>query len=80
MGPFDSQTLPSALTREHRLKAGAWGILRVQSGSVVFVWDDQEGGTCALAAGDAIIVPPQVPHHLDIQGDFRLEIEFLRLP
>ena len=31
---FDETTLPAALRREHRTKAGAWGIIRVLTGEL----------------------------------------------
>lgn len=44
IGPFDSETLPKGLLREHRLKPGSWARLSVHSGSVNFHWDDVSGG------------------------------------
>ncbi len=80
IGPFDRAGLPKGLLREHRLKEGAWGRLRVLSGEIGFVWDDagaaQDAAT--LAASASIVIPPGVPHHLEPLGsDFLLEIDFL---
>lgn len=78
IGPFVRETIPAGLLRRHDLKEGAWGIVTIQSGAVAFVWDDAEGGSVHLAAGDAIEVPPLVPHHLEPLGEVTLSIGFWR--
>lgn len=83
IGPFDAASLPKGLLREHRLKEGTWGRLRIASGQVRFVWDDAglEGEAVVIVAGSAIIIPPTVPHHLELmEGDFSLEVDFLAQP
>jgi tellurite resistance-related uncharacterized protein len=37
---FDEETLPAALRREHRTKAGAWGIIRVLEGRLRLMFPD----------------------------------------
>ncbi len=83
IGPFDADSLPAGLLREHRLKPGTWARLTVLSGRIGFAWDDgpQSGDLTVLAAGDTIDVPPAVPHHLERQNaDFSIAIEFLAEP
>lgn len=81
IGPFGGDSLPKGLLREHRLKEGTWGRLRALSGAIRFVWDDEEleqrGFT--VAEGATVIIPPTVPHHLELLGDdgLQLEIDFL---
>lgn len=77
IGPFDERTLPAGLRGEHRLKPGAWARIMLSEGSIRFVWDDGEGGSHALHAPAAMFVPPEVPHHLESDGPFRLAIEFI---
>lgn len=77
IGPFDAATLPAGLRRTHDLKAGTWGKVTLEAGNLVFVWEDEAGGREDLRAPAEIVVPPQVPHH--VEGDeFRLTITFLR--
>lgn len=79
IGPFGSDSLPKGLLREHRLKEGTWGRLRVLSGKIRFVWDD-DGADHAPIIGDreTVIIPPIVPHHIErLATDFVLEIDFL---
>jgi tellurite resistance-related uncharacterized protein len=77
IGPFDATTLPAGLRRTHDLKEGTWGKVSLQHGSLGFVWEDEAGGRDDLAAPAEVVVPPQVPHH--VEGDvFRLTITFYR--
>jgi tellurite resistance-related uncharacterized protein len=76
IGPFALGTVPKGLLREHRLKPGAWGIVKVIAGSIGFAWDDAAGGQHQLGAGSRMLVPPQVPHHLEPEGAVTLAIEF----
>lgn len=78
VGPFDANSLPEGLKREHRLKAGAWGLLNLLEGEIAFVWDDADGGDVLLSAPATIVVPPEIPHHLQLTGPFSLSIGFHR--
>ncbi len=79
LGPFDAATLPQGLLREHRLKAGSWARLTVLSGAIDFHWDDgSERAPEHLEAEGSLLVPPQVPHHLEIGGPFILTLDFKR--
>lgn len=78
IGPFDAETLPKGLLGEHRLKAGSWGRLTVLSGSVIFQWDDGTKERHIRTQSDAITMPPEAPHHLELRGPVKLAIEFLR--
>jgi tellurite resistance-related uncharacterized protein len=77
IGPFDAASLPVGLRRTHDLKDGTWGRISLNAGSLVFVWEDEAGGRDELHAPAELIVPPQVPHHVE-GDDFRLFITFLR--
>lgn len=76
IGPFDRSTLPDGLWRTHDLAQGTWGLVELAGGRIVFVWDDGSGDVAELAAPGSIVVPPQVPHHVEASGDFRLSITF----
>jgi len=77
IGPFDAATLPAGLRRTHNLKAGTWGRVALEQGRLGFVWEDEVGGRDDLTAPAEIVVPPQVPHHVE-GDDFRLSITFYR--
>ena len=78
IGPFGAQSLPTGLRAEHRLKEGTWGVLELSEGALRFVWDDEQGGVDELTAPIRLIVPPQVPHHVEGEGPFKLAIAFHR--
>ena len=77
IGPFDAGTLPAGLRRTHDLKAGTWGVVSLAQGSLGFVWEDEAGARQDLSAPAEIVVPPQVPHHVE-GDDFGLTITFFR--
>ncbi len=76
IGPFDTHSLPKGLLREHHLKKGSWGKLTVKSGRILLVWDDGSDRKDLLTEGDMAMIAPQRPHHLELVGDFLLQIEF----
>lgn len=77
VGPFDQASLPAGLRRDHRVAARTWGLLRVLEGSATFVL----GGTeRTMGAGDEQPIPPEVPHHVVVDRDVRLEVDFLVRP
>jgi len=77
IGSFDAATLPPGLRRTHDLKEGTWGLVQLHEGRLGFVWEDAPGGRLDIGAPAEIVVPPQVPHH--VEGDaFRLAITFYR--
>jgi tellurite resistance-related uncharacterized protein len=79
LGPFDAQSVPKGLLVEHRLKAGTWGRLTVRAGSVRLIWDDcRAGPAVTLGAGAEAVIPPEIPHHLEIDGAFEILIAFYR--
>jgi len=80
IGPFDQDSLPAGLLREHQLKEDVWGLLTMVDGIIGFTWDDAEGGTIQLAAPDSMVIPPAVLHHVEMRGPFTLTIEFHRQP
>ena len=78
IGPFDGFSLPAGLLQTHHLKDGVWGVLRLEAGEVAFVWEEGDHERIALAAPAEIVVPPKIPHHLEVESDFSLTIEFYR--
>jgi tellurite methyltransferase len=76
-GPFDQDTLPAGLRREHRVAARTWGVLRVLEGALTF---EMLGAKRRMVAGDEQPIPPEVPHLLSLDGDVRLEVDFRVAP
>lgn len=78
IGPFDAASLPAGLRAEHRLKPGAWALLSLTEGALRFEWDDDAGGALDLVAPATLVVPEQVPHHVEGAGPFTVTIAFHR--
>ena len=72
---FTQDTLPAALRRDHRTRAGMWARIVVESGRVEF---HVRGRVHVLGPGDVGIAEPEVPHHVVPLGEMRLHVEFLR--
>ncbi|MCL6252098.1 DUF1971 domain-containing protein [Altererythrobacter sp. KTW20L] len=77
IGPFSAETLPKGLLAEHRLKPDRWGRISLHEGEVRLVMDDGSGTVTHLAAPATAMILPEVPHHVEFDDDFLLEIAFL---
>jgi tellurite resistance-related uncharacterized protein len=75
---FDNDTIPAGLLRAHRVADGVWGRLVVHAGAVRFVFEDQTDRPITVAAGDNVVIPPQRPHHVELDGPAHFLIEFHR--
>ena len=71
---FDEETLPAALRREHRTKAGAWGIIRVLEGRLKLLFPD--GRALVLSPGEPGLIQPQETHWVEPVGSMRMQVEF----
>ena len=80
IGPFRGDEIPQGLLREHRLKEGVWGRMKLLDGSLRFIWDDGSGEVAQLDSPDFVIVPPIIPHHLENTEDAQISIEFFSRP
>lgn len=72
---FGRGEIPSGLLREHNLRAGTWGRLRVTSGHVTYV-DAQS--RVRLGAGETHVIPPEHLHHIEPSEDASIELAFYR--
>ncbi|MGR9173904.1 DUF1971 domain-containing protein [Rhizobium sp. KDH_Rht_773_N] len=70
---FDEATVPAALLESHRVKPGAWALIRVLTGSMRLV----TGQTVSPLNPDCIgRILPEVKHHLELHGPVQFQIEF----
>jgi len=76
---FDETTLPAALRREHRTKAGVWGVIRVIEGRLSLTLAD-EGREAILTPGCPGLVLPDQPHHVEPLGPMRMQVDFYDRP
>ena len=70
---FDQTTLPAALRREHRTKAGVWGIIRILAGQVRLVNANE---VTVLTPERPGLVQPEEPHWVEPIGSIRMQVEF----
>jgi tellurite resistance-related uncharacterized protein len=77
---FDEATIPAGLRREHRTKAGTWGVIRVLEGRLIYKVLDPNSAVILEAGRPGLILPEQ-PHLVEPLGAVRMCVEFYdRLP
>ena len=74
---FTEQTIPDALLSEHQLGDGHWAELNVIEGSIRFV-DLTSGDAASHSAPSVVLIRPNSPHHVSLEGPVRLRIDFFR--
>lgn len=77
---FDNDTVPGGLLQAHRVAAGIWGRLVVHTGTVAFIFEDEPDTPMNIGAGEAVVIPPARPHHVELDSPATFAVEFHRLP
>jgi tellurite resistance-related uncharacterized protein len=72
---FDEVTLPAGLRREHRTKAGSWGVIRVLEGRLRYRVLDPNSEVILEPGRPGLILPEQ-PHLVEPLGPIRMQVEF----
>lgn len=72
---FDETTLPHALRREHRTKAGVWGVIRVLEGQLKLELVDS-GESLVLTPDRPGLVLPEQAHRVEPEGRMRMRVDF----
>lgn len=73
---FDARSVPAGLKRSHALKADTWGELIVEQGRVLYVLEDEEDMAVMLSPGVVGVIPPERPHHVELDDDARFFVRF----
>ena len=76
---FDETTLPDALRREHRTKAGTWGVIRVLEGKLRLTLADR-GEEQVLTPDRPGLVLPEQTHRVEPMGRVRMQVDFYDRP
>ena len=76
-GPFDQDTIPPALRKDHVVGEGRWACLRVIEGTIGFQMATEPPIERRLTAGDHQPIPPGVVHHLGVEGPAVVAVDFL---
>ena len=78
---FTEATIPDGLLRDHSTKAGVWGLIHVESGTLRYhVTDDRRPASeqHLTPAGPAGVVEPTILHRVEPVGAVRFHVQFLR--
>ena len=76
---FDQRSIPAGLRKDHATKAGVWGLIHVTSGRLRYCIDSQ-GRELVLAPGTNGVIPPELVHHVEPDGEVSFFVEFHRKP
>ena len=76
---FDRATVPPALLARHSLGERSWARLVVLSGAVTFV-DLRDQSATRIARGGSGVVPPTLPHRVELGDGARFQLQFFREP
>lgn len=76
---FDETTLPEGLRREHRTRAGVWGVIRVLDGRLSLTFHDKDVTVEVTSAAPALVLPNQ-PHSVTPLGPMRMQVAFYEGP
>lgn len=71
---FDEGTLPAALRKEHRTKAGAWGIIRMIEGELRLFFPD--GRETLLDPDHPGLIQPEETHWVEPVARMKMQVEF----
>ena len=77
---WTEDSLPAAIRAAHSTKAGTWGLLRALEGSARLVFEDGPGTVVTVDPHHPGLIPPEVPHHVELTGAVRLQVEFYHEP
>lgn len=75
---FTPDNLPEKLKTAHTIKAGTWGLLRVETGIVQFFLDVEPYSQAVVTAGKTVVIEPEKPHHVEFALPGRFQVEFWR--
>ncbi|MDO5613487.1 MAG: DUF1971 domain-containing protein [Paracoccus sp. (in: a-proteobacteria)] len=73
---FTQDTIPDALLKEHKIKAGSRGLLRVLSGRIWLVYEDRDE-RILLSPDHPGLIEPLTPHHVELDGAVQFQIDFM---
>lgn len=74
---FTRETVPEALLSQHHVKAGVWGLLRVERGRVRYCLDGEPPAAILIAQGGTVVIEPEMPHHVELlDRDSAFFVEF----
>jgi len=76
---FDDNTLPEGLRKEHRTKAGTWGVIRVLEGELHLQVLEPAAEYSLTPERPGIVLPEQT-HRVTPRGTMRMQVDFYDRP
>lgn len=77
---FDEASTPKGLQHNHSTKAGVWGVLQVSAGRLRYCIEGLDGQEQVLDAEHPGVIPPEVLHHVTLDGPVQFFVEFYHRP
>jgi tellurite resistance-related uncharacterized protein len=77
---FDASTVPAGLLAAHNTRAGVWGRLEVEAGTLALVFAAPLDERVELHAGEWAAIPPTLEHHVELADGARFHVVFCRRP
>ena len=76
---FTEQTVPKGLLADHQTKAGTWGLINVESGSLIYaITEPGAERSEQVTQGQQAVVVPQQKHHVTCAEPVTFFVEFYR--
>lgn len=78
---FTQDTVPAGLLKDHSTKAGVWGLIKVESGRLLYRGTDPRQDAFEMELGPDVapgLVEPTLLHHVVPIGPVRFHVEFYR--
>jgi tellurite resistance-related uncharacterized protein len=75
---FDQDSLPGGLRREHRTRAGVWGVVRLLDGQLLL--ERANGRSETLDPASPGLIEPEELHWVTPLGTMRMQVEFYDSP
>lgn len=75
---FTPDNLPEKLQSAHSVKDGTWGLIHVLEGRILYTLEAPAHGSREVAAGETVVIEPQVPHRVSFVEPGRFFVEFHR--
>jgi tellurite resistance-related uncharacterized protein len=75
---WDEGTAPAGLRRAHHVAPGTWGLLHVEEGRLRFLAETDPPFDVLVGPDTPQPIPPDVEHHVELVGEVRFCVEFLR--
>jgi len=73
---FTESTIPAGLLRDHTTKAGVWGLIEVEAGTLLYTVQYPQERRYTLSAGTPGVVVPGMKHHVSAAEPVSFHVAF----